>query len=53
MYDAVFFIAGISSIGTPKDVYKVISCAGPRGNVGFSKPAVTARDITLLARNYD
>ena len=24
-YDAVFFIAGISSIGAPKDVYKVIS----------------------------
>ena len=24
-YDAVFFIAGITSVGTPKDVYKVIS----------------------------
>lgn len=24
-YDAVFFIAGISSVGTPRDVYKVIS----------------------------
>jgi len=24
-YDAVFFIAGISSVGTPKDIYKVIS----------------------------
>lgn len=24
-YDAVFFIAGISSVGTPKDIYKIIS----------------------------
>jgi len=24
-YDAVFFVAGITSVGTPKDVYKVIS----------------------------